>query len=74
MPQLLTADAVIPMTSEAEFFAERAGVVAEDGMILGVGPVAELRRRFGELGEQYTPGVMLPGLVNSDTETVPLKV
>ncbi len=67
MPELLTADAVVPMTSESEFFAERAGVVMEEGVIVGGGPIAELRRRFGELREQYTPGVILPGLVNSHT-------
>jgi aminodeoxyfutalosine deaminase len=65
--RLILADAVVPMEGRGESILERGGVAISAGKILAVGTANDLQARFGNVPQEYVPGVMLPGLINAHT-------
>src|SRR4051812_25063606 len=68
-PQLIAADAVVPMDPELPRVLRNAAVVILEGRILAVGELADIRREFGVLrgASQQLRGALLPGFVNAHT-------
>jgi 5-methylthioadenosine/S-adenosylhomocysteine deaminase len=58
--RVVSADGVVPV--EGEPIADGAVAIADDGLILAVGPRAEM-----EGGEHFADAVIVPGLVNAHT-------
>jgi cytosine/adenosine deaminase-related metal-dependent hydrolase len=66
--RLLSAPVVVPLVPGGPaWLPEGAVALDEDDVVRGVGPRAELRRRFADAPEQRAEGALLPGLVNAHT-------
>lgn len=62
---LLTAETVLPVSSKP---LKNASVLISDGMIMGIGKPAALRKRYkGVFERNLGNGILLPGFVNAHT-------
>jgi imidazolonepropionase len=66
-PRLVTCDPARATADDPLGVLEDAAVVIEDGLILAIGPLAEIVARYPTLAVDRAPGVITPGLIDAHT-------